>query len=491
MSSGGDRRISLIPQRSDGTAQPLHAQSCINELPLYDCQLATALLTELTGHDLAAWFARHPRVPGVLFGDPAETKVVDKCRLRGLITRQQVLELAILPEGNTLLTHTLEQIWGYLSGSFLLLSGKLSITAAMQRVVLRSSEGLGDPVVVRTDAGDRLLDFPTLSIADWQIRGIETQVRYERMQVRSIQNDKMASLGRLMDGVAHQILDPVGFIWGNLSHVQTYTQQLLTLVDAYQHQLQSLCQPQGTPPARSPDPNMLAAIATLEDEIDLDFLRQDLPQTLASIRNGADRLRHIVTSLQNFCHLDEVYPKPADLNQQLDSIILLLQSRLGVSIRFERRYATLPPVVCYIGQLTQVFANVLSNAVEALLDQAARPMIDPALHPVYPPGDPPPPCIEVSTALVDLGQGYPWVSVHIADNGPGLPPGQAQQLLSSWAEVRRLGKETSLATSYAIVTAKHGGSMELRDRPGGGLEVEIRLPLVESSQSISPRRSPS
>jgi signal transduction histidine kinase len=435
------------------------------------------------------------------------------------MTRQQVLELAILPEGDRILSHPLDQIWGYLRCSPLVLPGTLSITAAMQRAVLRSSEGLGDPVVVRTREGDRLLDFPTLSIADWQIRGIETQVRYERMQVRSIQNEKMASLGRLMDGVAHQILDPVGFIWGNLSHVQTYAQQLLELVEVYQQQIRSQpipppppqsppiqpssiqsppiqppsIQPQdplqesqlGAGAGRSPDADALAAIADLEAEIDLDFLRQDLPQTLASIRNGADRLRHIVTSLQNFCHLDEVYPKPADLNHHLDSIILLLQSRLAVSIHFERHYATLPPVVCYIGQLTQVFANVLSNAVETLLDQAASQAARPAtaltLHPVNLSGDRPPPCIEVRTALIEVDQGPPWVSVQIADNGPGLPPGQAQKLLSAWAEVRRLGKETSLATSYAIVTAKHGGVMELRDRRGGGLEVEIRLPLVENS----------
>ena len=322
-------------------------------------------------------------------------------------------------------------------------------------------------------------------IAYWQLRGIETQVRYERAQTQMIQTEKMASLGRLVDGVAHEILDPVGFIWGNLAHLSDYSQQVLSVLAAYEQHF----------PELPPD------LAALKAEVELDYLRTDLPQTITSIRAGAERLKKLVTSLQNFCHSDDVYPKPANLHELLDSILLLLKSRLKGEIQVVKRYGHLPPVTCYAGQLNQVLMNILTNAINALLNQAIRQDIATEFY-----GHQPhlqiaavaKPQITITTdlrsTLDDQARSCRWVLIRIADNGPGMSTAERQQVLDSFSVEKRADKETSLALSYQIVTAKHGGKFYLRsqstaelpsagesDLPScaiSGTEFELWLPLT-------------
>jgi signal transduction histidine kinase len=332
-----------------------------------------------------------------------------------------------------------------------------------------------------------LLDSHELNIAYWQIRGIETQVRYERSQVQMIQTEKMASLGRLVDGVAHEILDPVGFIWGNLVHLSDYTHQVMGLLNAYEQHF----------------PEIPISIAQLRTEIELDYLCQDIPQTIGSIRAGAERLKNLATSLQNFCHIDDVYPKPADIHDCLDSILLLLKSSLSGEIEVVRHYGHLPPVNCYAGQLNQVFMNILSNAVDVLMNQAIRQDLadnfgselgSDVQHYLKPK-----PQITITTQVRSFPASFHpanpslrWVSIRIADNGPGISPERQQQILASFSVEKRTDKETSLTMSYQIVTAKHGGKFYLRSPASEsendatasilpsnpGTEFEILLPLV-------------
>ncbi|MGA7936631.1 MAG: HAMP domain-containing sensor histidine kinase, partial [Kovacikia sp.] len=328
-----------------------------------------------------------------------------------------------------------------------------------QQALRRSPEFLSEPILVQVAPQSYfLLDVHALNIAYWQIRGIETQVRYERAQAQMIQSAKMASLGRLVDGVAHEILDPVSFIWGNLSHVTAYSENLLELLAAYEKHL--------------PDPPH--EIVRLRADLEVDYLRQDFPQTIESIRSGADRLSKLATSLQNFCHIDEVYPKPANLHELLDSILLLLKSRLTSEIQVIKHYDHLPPVLCYVGQLNQVFMNILSNAVNALINQAVSQQLDLdfsqrqnstyAVTPITKP------TIEITTQIRSIpsatGEVSRWVSISIADNGPGLSPEAQKQILESFSVKKRAAKETSLALSYQIITAKHGGKLEVRSRQG-------------------------
>jgi signal transduction histidine kinase len=322
-------------------------------------------------------------------------------------------------------------------------------------------------------------------VAHWQIRGIETQVRYERAQAAMLQNQKMVALGRLVDGVAHEILDPLGFIWGNLTHIARYCQQLLQLADTYE---------KAWPPV--PEPK---ALVELKEEIELSYLQADLPDALSSIQGGAERLKQLATSLQNFCHIDEVYPKPADLHDLLDSIVLLLKSRLTSKIEVIREYTSLPPVNCFGGQLSQVFMNIVTHCVDTLLAQGARaaddlPLADWPEAAITPTASPQ---IIIRTELLSAEATEPslgdrWVAITIADNGPGLSPEDQQRILNSFSVQQRLARETDLATSYRIVTAKHGGKFWVRSPrshaattspPTRGTEFVIHLPLYPTSSS--------
>jgi signal transduction histidine kinase len=447
---------------SEGSNQALHLESTLQDLPLYHFQIELGDL----GWELAWVFEQNPLLPGAV--------LTDRGKFVGMLSRRRFLEALIRPHGiEFFLKEPLQVLYSYARSEILQLPGTTPILAAAHQALRRSPELLSEPVLVKIEPHSyRLLDIHTLNIAYWQIRGIETQVRYERTQAQMIQSDKMANLGRLVDGVAHEILDPVSFIWGNLSHVIDYSKSLLQILDAYEKHL----------------PNPPVELQQLREDLEVDYLRQDLPRTIESIRSGADRLSKLATSLQNFCHIDEVYPKPANLHELIDSIVLLLKSRLTSEIQIVRNYGHLPPVLCYAGQLNQVFMNILSNAINALLNEAVSQQIDLDLKTMQNGGSHAPPfkpTIEITTQVrsleVSRGGTFRWVSICIADNGPGLSPETQKQILDSFSVKKRAEKETSLAVSYQIVTAKHGGKLEMRSREatktGTGTEFEILLPL--------------
>lgn len=450
----------LPPLSFEVNGQVLGLDSVLDDLPMYEFQVEATH----TGSAVAQMFERYPRLPGVV--------LIDQGKFLGMISRQRLLEYLLKPHGTELfLANPLAVLHSYTQNHGLMLPRTTPILLAAQQALRRSPDQQAEPIIVQYAPQEyRLLDVHELNIAYWQIRGIETQVRYERSQAQMIQSERMASLGRLVDGIAHEILDPVGFIWGNLSHVSLYAEQLLELLHTYQ--------------AILPEPP--AAIRDIQETVELDYLEEDLPNALDSIRSGAERLKKLVTSLQNFCHVDEVYPKPADVNDCLDGILLLLKSRLTTEIQVVRNYGQLPPVSCYIGQLSQVFMNILTNAVNALINQAvyqewaAHCMSD---RPDHLPICSIKPQIFITTEVrshPDLtvqrmeadsgmepaskpdGVYQRWVSIRIANNGPAMSPETYRKILDSFSVEQRAAKETSLALSYQIVTAKHGGRFYLR-----------------------------
>jgi signal transduction histidine kinase len=446
---------------------PLRIDSTLQALPLHQIYLPL----EATGKVAAQYFEQTPTLPGILL--TAHGKRV------GILSRARFLEYLLRPHGASLfLTEPLSVLYGYARLAPLVLPDHTPILTAAQAALRRPLECQTEPLLVTGSAGDRLLCAQELNLAHWQIRGIETQIRYERIQAQMLQHQKMAALGRLVDGVAHEILDPLGFIWGNLAHVSRYCQDLLELVNSYEAALHT---------AAIAPPALMAQKATLE----LDYLRDDLPATLASIQNGANRLKQLAISLQNFCHIDDVYPKAADLHDLLDSIVLLLKSRLTHRIEIQRHYTPLPPVLCFAGQLSQVFMNVLSHCTDTLLTQAFSPLLAEA----YPMPEGTTaiasrPHITITTRLIDAPTGSPasrqrWVVITIADNGPSLSATAEAEINASFSIAQRLAKETDLATSYRIITAKHGGTFVVKSRtrssskspPQTGTEFEIRLPL--------------
>lgn len=457
-------------------SQPLTlgTDSTLSALPLHRAHLPVAAL----GHVAADRFNQSPALPGIF--------LTDQQAVVGVLSRQRFLEFLLRPKGCELfLNEPLSAIYSYARLQPLVLNAETPVLVAARTALRRPSELQGEPLVVKTSEGDRLLSAHDLNQAHWQIRGIETQVRYERAQAAMLQSQKMAALGRLVDGIAHEIMDPLGFIWGNLSHVDQYCQQLLTLIAAYEETYAEFDETE--------------SLADLKEDIELDYLRQDLPNTLSSIKGGAARLKQLAGSLQNFCHIDEVYPRPADLHGLIDSIVLLLKSRLTTQIQIVRQYDALPPIPCFAGQLSQVLMNVLTHCTDELLSLAACQSVVADLNATAPSAStaslPEAPQITITTQLRDANPDDPmgdrWVVITIVDNGPGLSPSELQQLYDTFSIRQRLERETDLATCYRLITAKHGGQFVVRspasyhplDGAAIGTAFAIHLPLYDVNEA--------
>ncbi len=292
-----------------------------------------------------------------------------------------------------------------------------------------------------------------------------------RTQAQLIQTEKMSSLGQLVAGVAHEINNPVSFIYGNLDHASHYIRDLLHLISLYRRHYSN-------PPIE---------IQNSAEAIDLDFVMEDMPKLLSSMKMGADRIRQIVLSLRNFARHDESEMKRVDIHEGLDSTLKLLQNRLKGSdgkagIQVIQGYGDLPLVECYAGLLNQVFMNLLSNAIDALEN-----------HP-----DPRIITIRTELAMRDFAMNYgssmlqteqslipnPYIIIRIADNGPGMTEDVCRRLFDPFFTTKPLGKNKGLglSISYQIVVEKHGGQLRCVSSPGAGTEFIIEIPVQQTAQ---------
>ncbi|MBD1899401.1 MULTISPECIES: hybrid sensor histidine kinase/response regulator [Cyanophyceae] len=315
----------------------------------------------------------------------------------------------------------------------------------------------------------------------------EALTQLQNTQARLIQSEKMASLGQLVAGVVHAINNPVNFIYGNLTYLDEYTQALLDLLVVYQQEY--------------PQPSL--RIQEQAEEIDLNFLIEDLPRMLSSMKVGADRICQIVSSLRNFSRLDESAMKPVNIHEGIESTLLILQHRLKAKtehsgIQILKEYGNLPPVECYAGQLNQVFLNILSNAIDALNDYDKERSPDEIRnHPSR---------IVIQTSIVSTqgsavsehttdnqtnnqqdahGTVVPLVAdkvaIRIIDNGPGIASEVKSRIFNSFFTTKNVERETGLglAISYQIVVEKHGGSLQCFSEPGKGTEFAIEIPIQQ------------
>jgi signal transduction histidine kinase len=292
-----------------------------------------------------------------------------------------------------------------------------------------------------------------------------TQALQDLQQAQSqlVQTEKMSSLGQLVAGVAHEINNPVSFIYGNLSHASAYAGSLFNVIAAYQEQC-----PQ-------PNSRTQAALAAA----DLNFIKEDFPKILGSMRVGAERIRQIVLSLQNFSRADQTARKPTDIHAGIESTLMILQHRLKPNgsrsaIKVIKEYADLPPIDCYAGQLNQVFMNLIANAIDALEEREAYALISADNR--SPIGSKKPRQITIQTAIVQTEQ--PHVLIRIADNGLGMTEEIKTHLFDPFFTTKPVGKGTGLglAISYQIIK-KHQGKIACHSEWGQGTEFRIELPI--------------
>lgn len=330
--------------------------------------------------------------------------------------------------------HTQDEI-GTLATAFNHMTAKLDGAARERELFVRElelfAEELEDKVKERTQA----LTATNAELTD-------TLEELKATQGQLIQQEKMASLGQLVAGVAHELNNPIGFIYANFPHLEEYARTLISLIDEL-----------GKLPL--PEEERRKLEARLE-EADLGFLREDLMKIIRSGQSGATRVKEIISSLRSFSRLDEAVEKPARLEEGLDDTLALLQHQFKKRIEVVRDYRLNLAVLCYPGQLNQVFMNILYNAIQAIEGSGS---------------------ITVSTRRED-----DWAVVAISDTGRGIPPEIQNRIFDPFFTTKKVGEGTGLglSISYGIIE-KHGGHIKLESEVGRGTTFTLYIPLQQAT----------
>ncbi len=309
---------------------------------------------------------------------------------------------------------------------------------------------------------------------DLKTRQLEKTLKeLQQTQIQLVHSEKMSSLGQLVAGVAHEINNPINFIYDNLSYVENYFQDLVELLGCYRAEVVDV------PPK----------VQTVARRVDVDYVLQDLPKILTSMRGGAERITEIVKSLRDFSHVGGSEMKRVDIHQGLESTLTILGGRLKgknnrPTIEVQRDYGDLPKVECFPGQLNQVFMNLFTNAIDALEEKVESfqflptgELVDGAGHLFYPK-------IGVRTEQVNEAV----VRIHVTDNGVGIPDKVKRRILDPFFTTKPVGKGTGLgmAISYQIIVERHRGKLQCMSTPGQGTHFLIEIPVEQPEEPATP-----
>jgi len=448
----------------------LRLESTLQELPMWEVQIEL----HCPGSDLIKLFDQEPLLPGII--------VTRKQCFVGMISRQKFFEhMSRLYSFELFSRRPIENLYNFLQPDLLMLLGELPVVEATKKALQRPLNLVYEPIVVANSSGKYgIIDFHQLLLAYSQIYALtltQLQLVEEQSQIakagfqdlqnnytRLLQNEKMAALGQLVAGIAHEINNPVNFIAGNVVHTIDYSQSLLELISLYRQHYPT------------PVPEIKSKIAA----IDLDYVTADFPNLLASMKHGCDRIEQIVKSLRNFSRLDEADKKVVDVHEGIDNTLLILRSRLkeeinGKRITLTKEYGDIPPIECYPGLLNQVFMNILANAIDAVLESFQSSGLSCYL-PDFVHNNP---TICIRTELADEQH----IEIGIIDNGTGIPEEIQKHLFDPFFTTKPVGKGTGLglSISHQIVVEKHGGQLECRSTLGKGTEFIITIPVQLSS----------
>ncbi|MDY6804135.1 MAG: PAS domain S-box protein [Cyanobacteriota bacterium] len=317
-------------------------------------------------------------------------------------------------------------------------------------------EGLITDITKRKRAEDGLMRSQVL-LRQQKKQLEEALEQLQETQATLIHAEKMSSLGQMVAGIAHEIKNPVSCVSGNMLHLGNYTADLINLLQLYKQHF----------------PNPPEEILEEMEELDLEFLIEDLPKVVSSTQMGAERIREIVRSLRNFSRTDEYHSSRVDIHEGIEGTLVILQSQLKPSgtksgIKVYKEYGSLPLVECYAGKMSQVFMNLIGNAIDALREweEKSEAAVIPTIS------------IETETVF-DACDRPETIIIRIRDNGPGMTEEVRQKLFEKFFTTKPVGKGTGLglSISYQIVVEKHRGKLDCISAPGKGAEFVIELPV--------------
>ncbi|MEG3847390.1 HAMP domain-containing sensor histidine kinase [Microcoleus sp. herbarium19] len=337
-----------------------------------------------------------------------------------------------------------------------------AVTKIAQRVTEESNFQLQVPVTSTDEVG---VLATSLNQLIQKVNHLLQQLKSEQ-ESQILQNEKMASLGRMLAGIAHEVNNPINFIYANIEPAKNYVEDILDLLKTYETEI----------------PNPPPAVIAKAEDIDIDFLKEDLMKIFDSMQVGAERAKAIILSLKDFSRLDDATPHPVDLHACIDSSLLILNSRIKQGIEVVKNYGNIPNIEGYMGLLYQVFVNLINNALDAVEEkakleknrseegnQASGSESAKQESPRFSPR------IAIATEYLDDDS----VVVRISDNGTGIAPASQEKMFETFftTKPRGVGTGLGLAIGREIIVKKHGGTINCWSEVGTGTEFAIALPI--------------